>query len=306
MRRWRPRHSCRTSEPRTSRRRTSPAAASSASSTCPPGDGPFPAVIMLQGSSGGLPVRRPKVLAADGYAVLALPYIGYTAPDGTVLPGLDAQIPLDYFGDAIRWLQAQPKVDPDRIGMYGHSLGGLATLLVAARYPQIKAAIAVSPLSITWDSSTDVSGFSFKGKPIPFVAPVLAERLIQPFYDAVASGADYRATIPAILQAPQSRSGHRRGHRAGREDQGIRADRLRHGRLGRSPRPSMASSRWTASRRTTSPIRTSTWPRLGPVTSSTSRMPTGRQRSRRVAGAPRRTNWRPRRCGPSFSPTWQP
>ena len=166
----------------------------------PAGDGPFPAVIMLQGSSGGLPVRRPKVLAADGYAVLALPYIGYTAPDGTVLPGLEDQIPLDYFGDAIRWLQAQPKVDPDRIGMYGHSLGGLATLLVAARYPQIKAAIAVSPLSITWDSSTDVSGFSFKGKPIPFVAPVLAERLIQPFYDAVASGADYHATIPAILE----------------------------------------------------------------------------------------------------------
>lgn len=167
----------------------------------PPGDGPFPAVIMLQGSSGGLPVRRPKVLAADGYAVLALPFIGYTAPDGTVLPGLDDQIPLDYFGDAIRWLQAQPQVDPDRIGMYGHSLGGLATLLAASRYPQIKAAIAVAPLSITRESSTDVSAFSFKGKPVPFVPSVLAERLIQPFYDAVASDADYRATLPAIVKA---------------------------------------------------------------------------------------------------------
>ena len=167
----------------------------------PAGAGPFPAVIMLQGSSGGLPIRRPKLLAAHGYAVLALPYMAYTSPiDGTALPhDPTSQIPLDYFGKAITWLQSQPGVDQDRIGIYGHSLGGLVAMLVGARYPEIKSVIATSPVSITWDSTTDRSGFSFKGKPIPFVAPAEAERPMRPYFSALASGGDYQATIPAIV-----------------------------------------------------------------------------------------------------------
>src|SRR5215813_2812384 len=47
----------------------------------PPGDGPHPAVIVLGGSNGGLPVRfAAPLLASHGYATLALAYFG--------LPGL--------------------------------------------------------------------------------------------------------------------------------------------------------------------------------------------------------------------------
>jgi pimeloyl-ACP methyl ester carboxylesterase len=166
----------------------------------PPGDGPFPAVIVLAGSNGGLTWRRPKVLATHGYAVLSLPYFNYTSPlDGTSLPSTTIELPLEYFGKAIEWLQAQPSVDADRIGIYGTSLGGQVAMLVGARYPELKSVIAVSPPIIPWDGGPGHSSFSFQGKPVPFAVPFAQETMAQPFRDAVGAGRDFRATIPGIL-----------------------------------------------------------------------------------------------------------
>src|SRR5215208_3396398 len=68
----------------------------------PTGDGPFPAVIALGGSAGGLPRRLPMVLAAHGYAVLSLAYFNYTSPvDNTSLPDDLYRIPVEYFSKAI-------------------------------------------------------------------------------------------------------------------------------------------------------------------------------------------------------------
>ena len=168
----------------------------------PPGPGPFPAVIVLSGSGGGLTLRRPKIFAADGYAVLSLPYFNYTSPiDGTELPTSTVDLPMEYFGKAIDWLQAQPGVNPDRIGIYGTSLGGQVALLVGARYPAIKSVIAIAPPTVTWDGGTGHSSFSFKGKPVPYVVPFGLEAMAQPFWDAVAAGQPYEPTIPPILAA---------------------------------------------------------------------------------------------------------
>ncbi len=121
----------------------------------PPGPGPFPAVIVLSGSSGGVTLRRPKVFAAEGYAVLSLPYFNYTSPiDGTQLPSATVELPLEYFGTAIDWLQAQPRVDPDRIGIYGTSLGGQVAMLVGTKYAAIKSVIAIAPPTVTWDGGS--------------------------------------------------------------------------------------------------------------------------------------------------------
>ncbi len=174
----------------------------------PPGSGPFPAVIVLSGSQGGLTVRRPKILAADGYAVLSLPYFNYTSPiDGTQLPSATIELPLEYFGMAIDWLQRQPGVDPDRIGVYGTSLGGQVAMLVGARYREIKSVIAVSPPTVTWDGGEGHSSFSFKGKPVPNVVPFGLEAMAQPFWDAVAAGKPYEPTIPPILAQMKSDPG---------------------------------------------------------------------------------------------------
>lgn len=166
----------------------------------PPGPGPFPAVIVLSGSSGGLAVRKPKVLAAHGYAVLSLAYFRYTSPlTGSSLPGDTSELPLEYFGKAITWLQSQPAVDPSRIAIYGGSLGGEVAMLVAAHYSEIKSVVAIAPPTVTWDDGAGRSSFTFKGKPVPFIEPFGLERLAQPFGDAVSAGEDFMATIPGIV-----------------------------------------------------------------------------------------------------------
>jgi dienelactone hydrolase len=119
----------------------------------PAGEGPFPAVITLGGSAGGLPRRLPMVLAAQGYAVLSLAYFNYTSPvDHTSLPYDLYMIPVEYFGKAIEWLQSQPGVDPERIGLFGTSVGGTVALQVAAVYPQVKTVIVIGSPTV-WEDS---------------------------------------------------------------------------------------------------------------------------------------------------------
>ena len=166
----------------------------------PPGPGPFPAVIVLSGSSGGVTLRRPKVFAAEGFAVLSLPYFSYTSPiDGTQLPSDAVELPLEYFGKAIDWLQARPGVDPDRIGIYGTSFGGQAAMLVGTKYPEIKSVIAIAPPTVTWDGGPGRSSFSFKGESVPFATPFGLESMAQPFRDAVAAGNDFQPTLAGIV-----------------------------------------------------------------------------------------------------------
>ena len=119
----------------------------------PPGEGPFPAVISLGGSAGGLPRRLPMVLAAHGYAVLSLAYFNYTSPvDNTSLPYSLFEIPVEYFGKAIEWLQSQPGVDSERIGLIGTSVGGTVALQVATIYPQVKTVIVIGSPTV-WEDS---------------------------------------------------------------------------------------------------------------------------------------------------------
>jgi dienelactone hydrolase len=134
----------------------------------PPGEGPFPAVISLGGSAGGLPRRLPMVLAAHGYAVLSLAYFNYTSPvDNTSLPYSLFEIPVEYFGKAIEWLQSQPGVDSDRIGLIGTSVGGTVALQVATIYPQVKTVIVIGSPTV-WEDSE----MSYQGQVLPSDIPI--------------------------------------------------------------------------------------------------------------------------------------
>jgi lysophospholipase L1-like esterase len=164
----------------------------------PAGKGPFPAVIALVGSQGGLLRQSPKVLAAEGYAVLSLAYFNYTSPlDNSSLPDVLDMIPMEYFGKAIRWLQSQPGVDPKRIGMIGFSAGGTAALLAGTIYPQIKTVIAFSAPTYTWDGDGGGSSFSYQGKPVPFASSDSIYKYDAPFTTAVNSGKDPMAVMPS-------------------------------------------------------------------------------------------------------------
>ena len=132
-----------------------------------------PAILVLGGSEGGEGggKRLGEALNRQGYGVLALAYF---RAEG--LPQQLQEVPLEYFGKAVRWLQAQPLADAERIGLYGISKGGEAALLVASREPAIRAVVAVVPSSMVWQginsaNYADVrSSFSLGGRPVPYLA----------------------------------------------------------------------------------------------------------------------------------------
>lgn len=110
----------------------------------PPGPGPHPAVIILNGSDGGMRECSASLLASRGYAGLALAYFsGFSSIEDC--PKDLIEIPLEYFASAIRWLQEQEAIDGEKIAVIGLSRGGELALLLGATFPEIKAVVSGAP-----------------------------------------------------------------------------------------------------------------------------------------------------------------
>lgn len=69
------------------------------------GPGPFPGLIDLYGSGGGLVEYRASLLASRGFVTLALAYMAFED-----LPAMPEILELDYFQEAIDFLQKQQQV----------------------------------------------------------------------------------------------------------------------------------------------------------------------------------------------------
>jgi hypothetical protein len=135
--------------------------------------GPFPAVMILAGSGGGVYEWLAQAFASNGFAALTLPYFNYQD-----LPPELVEIPLEYFHKAVAWLKKQPAVKADRIGVAGGSKGGELALLLASQYDDFQAVVAWSPGAHVWEGLsmkffspdyTSISSWSFNGQPLPFV-----------------------------------------------------------------------------------------------------------------------------------------
>jgi acetyl esterase/lipase len=134
----------------------------------PAGGGPYPAVINLGGSGGGLSEQREALLSSCGYAVLALAYFGIEP-----LPQECVEIPLEYFEKAIKWLKSHKAVAPERIAVMGGSKGGELALLLGATFPDIRAVVGLVPSGIIWQglgqrSFVPRSSWSREGEELPF------------------------------------------------------------------------------------------------------------------------------------------
>ncbi|XP_057174325.1 acyl-coenzyme A thioesterase 6-like isoform X2 [Ursus arctos] len=70
----------------------------------PPGAGPFPGIIDLFGSGGGLCEYRASLLAGHGFAVLALAYFRFED-----LPDFLDDMHLEYFEEAVDFMLQHPK-----------------------------------------------------------------------------------------------------------------------------------------------------------------------------------------------------
>lgn len=102
----------------------------------PTGAGPYPAVVVLNGSGGGSPERAAALYASRGYVALALPY--FKAPGR---PDTISDMPLEYFETALNWLATTQQPQDGFIAVSGTSRGGELSLLLGAYFPQLVSAV---------------------------------------------------------------------------------------------------------------------------------------------------------------------
>ena len=118
----------------------------------PIGEGPFPVILMNHGffsrsvyNSGDGTDRAAAFLAEHGYITLASDYRSWG----------DSEVGSSFFYsglviDVINLINAIPSIeqaDPERIGIWGHSMGGGVTMKVLAVDDRVKAAVLYSPVS---------------------------------------------------------------------------------------------------------------------------------------------------------------
>lgn len=136
----------------------------------PAGEGPFPAVVYNHGSREGherqsVPwVKIAQVYTDAGFAVLVTERRGYGKSDGHTFSdevGGDTGARFiarmkDEADDVIAaaaYLKTVPFVDAGRIGISGHSFGGIVTVFAAAKSDDFKVAVDLAGGSLTWKSS---------------------------------------------------------------------------------------------------------------------------------------------------------
>lgn len=118
----------------------------------PFGKGPFPVVILNHGYippsqyvTGSDTYRPADILARHGYITISPDFRGYARSDS----GLNL-FRTGYLVDALNAaasVKSLPNADPNRIGMWGHSMGGGVTARAMVVSPLIKAFVLYAPVS---------------------------------------------------------------------------------------------------------------------------------------------------------------
>jgi dipeptidyl aminopeptidase/acylaminoacyl peptidase len=118
----------------------------------PQGEGPFPVVILNHGYipperywSGADTLFAGEYLAQHGHLTLASDFRGWgesDSGDNYFRTGLVVDVL-----NLISALPSLPQADPERVGMWGHSMGGGVTTKAIVVDPRVKAAVLYGPVS---------------------------------------------------------------------------------------------------------------------------------------------------------------
>jgi fermentation-respiration switch protein FrsA (DUF1100 family) len=126
--------------------------------TLPKSGGPFPAVILISGSGAQdrnetVAGHRPFLVLADfltqrGIAVLRLDDRGVGGSTGNVMEATSE----DFAGDVlagVKFLDTRKEIDPQKIGLIGHSEGGIIAPIAAVESPDVAFIVLLAGTGLT-------------------------------------------------------------------------------------------------------------------------------------------------------------
>lgn len=138
----------------------------------PPGDGPFPAIILFHGAPGG---RGMEQLAGwsrgdhggpvwerflqEGFVVAVADYRGGNLDLVNAPSENGATTAIDDGIAVVEYVSGLPYVDSRQVSLYGVSLGGNLVLFLASRLPTLKAVVAGAPAPIWFLGVRETPGF---------------------------------------------------------------------------------------------------------------------------------------------------
>lgn len=178
----------------------------------PTGEGPYPVLFLNHGyidpavyTNGRGLKREQDYLARQGYVVVHSDYRNHAASDDD--PDADLHLRFGYAEDVVNGVLALRAanfsyVDPERVGMLGHSMGGGVAYLIAAAQPElIDAFVLFAPVS------ADVrDNFEKWTRSRPEVAKKIIEKYGTPsespaFWDGVSPITQFeKISVPVLIQ----------------------------------------------------------------------------------------------------------
>ncbi|EFO86452.1 hypothetical protein CRE_01204 [Caenorhabditis remanei] len=112
----------------------------------PPGDGPFPVVLDISGTGGGIHEHKGAMMASEGFVVLCVAFFQYK-----YLPHKMEEVDMNYFSKPIDYLVNLPYT-MNIIGIQGVSFGATIVDLLATRHgDKIKAVVSINGPQVVSD-----------------------------------------------------------------------------------------------------------------------------------------------------------
>ncbi len=178
--------------------------------TVPEGAGPFPAVVLITGSGQQdrdetvLHHKPFKVIAdhltRNGIAVLRYDDRGVGGSKGS----LTGATSLSFAGDAeaaVAFLAGRPEIDPKKIGLAGHSEGGLIAPIVASRNSTIAFVISLAGPGVTgYDAIIQQNIDFFRVTGMPEEALEKQLHMLRNIFRFVMAGEDQRTVAKQAME----------------------------------------------------------------------------------------------------------
>jgi len=182
--------------------------------TVPAGDGPHPAVLLISGS--GLQDRDNTMSGHKSFLVIA----DHLSRKGIAVLRVDDRSVGGSTGDpsqetiesiatdveaGLTFLKGQKSIDPKRIGLIGHSVGGMVAPMVAARSPDVAFVVSLNGPAVSGAELIPVQVRALlesQGAPEDVVADIVAAQTkLAPLLAADAPDSELRPAVDQLVEA---------------------------------------------------------------------------------------------------------